>query len=180
MPLGRTQGCNRIRSRGTPVAWGSGMTLPARPAIPASTLSEAIGFSLPLERGPLVLLLDPDTAASAQLVEALRGSGYRVREAVTDTELLGELNPALGSLDRPAMVLVSVSGSNPGVLDILGAIEQSSGLPPCIALIPKDEDQLRDRAFENGVTAVVEKPYAPETVLAIVAEEVPAERIVAG
>jgi DNA-binding response OmpR family regulator len=155
------------------------MTISVRPARPAPLPPETIGFSLPSEGGPLVLLLEPDAEAGSRLHEALKRSGYRVREAVTTVELLGELSPALGPLDRPALVVVSVSESDGGVLDILEALEESSGLPPCIALVPKDRNDLRDQAFENGVTAVVEKPCSPQTVVAIAAEEVPAERIVA-
>ena len=155
------------------------MTISVRPARRPPLPLETIGFSLPSEGGPLVLLLEPDAEAGTRLREALERSGYRVREAVSAVELLGELSPALGSLDRPALVVVSVSESDSQVLDILEALEESSGLPPCIALVPKDRNDLRDRAFENGVTAVIETPCAPHTVVAIAAEEVPAERIVA-
>lgn len=126
-----------------------------------------------------MLLLEPDSEAGAQLKTALERGGYRVREAMTTVELLGELGAAQESLDRPALVVVSVSETDPGVLDILGAIEQSSGLPPCIALVPKDRHDLRDRAFEIAVTAVVEKPCVPQTVVAIVAEEVPPGLVIA-
>lgn len=134
--------------------------------MPAATAGDGPAvYTPPVDREPLVLVVDDYADARAMYVAWLELSGYRVAEAATAAEAL-----VLAQAHPPAAILMDLS--LPGV-DGIEATRRLRADPrtrhvPVLAVTGHVEPHVADAARAAGCDAFIVKPSpAPEVVRAI-------------
>ena len=126
---------------------------------------------------PCILLAEDDTEMRRLLAEAFREEGYGVRECTNGFKLLERLGNKLVArevlhYDAEEFDLIISDIRMPGVtgLSVLEGIHMFEGFPPMILITAFGDEETHARAAELGATAVFDKPFEIEDLLAKVRE----------
>jgi DNA-binding response OmpR family regulator len=116
--------------------------------------------------GDVRILVVEDTATMLILmVKILERAGYRVVATGDPRQVL-----PLAAEDRPDLVLVDLFMPHLDGLAVAAALGAAHGedAPPVVLLTGEDTDDIRRRAAEAGIRAVLCKPYGIDDLLACV------------
>jgi PAS domain S-box-containing protein len=115
-----------------------------------------------------VLVLDDRAVDREYLANVLADAGYRVLEASTGEEAL-----ALARAEYPALVIADVVSTMRGheFMRELRTEEATSNIPVIFSAAASSAEQARRLAEACGVSQVLVKPWEPEQVMGVVAEE---------
>ena len=129
----------------------------------------------PSRRGPRhVLLAEDNNEMRPLLVRAFVREGYRVTECFHGIDLLDRLNMLTSQVEyaspehKEHYDLIVSDIRMPGItaLDILRDIAPFEGLPPVILITAFGDEDTHAQAYELGVAAVFDKPFAFDDLLA--------------
>jgi CheY-like chemotaxis protein len=124
---------------------------------------------------PRVLLAEDDDAMRQLLAKALDADGYTAVECRDGVDLVGHL-AALGwcqaALGFDAIISDVLMPGWTG-LEILEALHDRAGFPPVILITAFGNNGTHARAEKAGVTAVLDKPFAIDELLAKLHKIVP-------
>jgi DNA-binding response OmpR family regulator len=116
-----------------------------------------------------ILLAEDDGDLRLVLAETLRDQGHQVNEVADGTGLAETLAAALGN-GPPAIDLVVADLHMPGwsPLGVLAALRSRPGFPPFILMSGFGDELERGRARQLGALGLLEKPFSPRALLALV------------
>jgi excisionase family DNA binding protein len=119
--------------------------------------------------GPLVLVVDDDTALRELLRLSLERAGYSVRQAENVTA-------ALAAIDERAPELVLLDVVMPGAdgWALLRRLEERHGSIPVIMYSGQVDDGIAGEAAERGASGFIGKPFDPDELVGRAMQLVPA------
>jgi PAS domain S-box-containing protein len=124
---------------------------------------------------PSVLILDHRASDREPLATVIAAEDYRVLEASTGEEAL-----ALAQAERPSLIIADILMPTMDGYEFVRALrvhEATSRVPVIFCTATYSADEVRRLAGACGVSRILVKPYEPEEIVRVVAEElsVPSE-----
>jgi two-component system KDP operon response regulator KdpE len=113
-----------------------------------------------LTDSPLVLVADQETSIRRLLQATLTGAGYRVRQAATGGELLGQM-----SVEDPSVILLDLGLPDCEGLELLPILEQRSKAA-VLVISARDATGQKVAALDLGASDYVTKPFDTDELLA--------------
>jgi CheY-like chemotaxis protein len=113
-----------------------------------------------------LVIVDDDGELALLLVPALRDAGYLVHSARGVEEAIRRLATAAAEGERPLvlcdLLLARVEGGLTGGIDVAAVASALVPAPPVLLLAETSGDEVRSRAMEAGVAALITRPLRSE------------------
>jgi len=124
---------------------------------------------------PRVLLAEDDNDMRTLLAWSLRKYGYEVVECTDGVQLLDNLSSFFFLEETAAFNLIISDIRMPGVtgLEVLEGMHEYKTFPPIILITAFGDEETHTQAHQFGVTAIFDKPFNLDDLLAKVQEIVP-------
>lgn len=142
-----------------------------RSKIKTNSLKKSKGFVR--TNSPLILLAEDEDEMRVLLGRALRKAGYRVIEDYDGESLHNDLilnflsNKKSENID---MIISDIRMPGPNVMEIVGKMNKTNGFPPVILITAFGDKKIHAEAKQIGVTAVFDKPFDIDELIAKVME----------
>src|ERR1700754_2520658 len=115
----------------------------------------------------LIGVVDDDQDVRTSLADLLRAGGYRAACFGTAEEFLHSPDK-----DECACVLADISMPGMSGIDLLERLAPTLASRPVIVMTGQAGDLWRDRALRAGAVGLVQKPFQPRALLALLAKSV--------
>jgi two-component system response regulator FixJ len=112
---------------------------------------------------PVVHLIDDDDAVRDAVSVLLRTRGLQVRAYASAEDFLGSA-PA----EAPGCVLTDVQMPQMTGLELLRRLGSARAVLPVIVMTGRSERTMADEAIRQGAVAFIDKPFAPDEIVAAV------------
>jgi CheY-like chemotaxis protein len=113
-----------------------------------------------------VLVLDDPESGRRLLATALAGEGYRLLEASTGEEAF-----ELARAERPELIIADVLMDDHEFVGKLRAHETTRTIPVILCTATDGAEEVRRAADAWSISQILVKPFEPEDVVQVVAEE---------
>ena len=124
---------------------------------------------------PCVLVAEDDDEMRKLLIRVLDGDGYATLACSNGIDLFTHLEPFLFNQNALEFKAIIADIRMPGLtgLEILEDLHDFKGFPPMILITAFGDASIHARAEMAGVTALLDKPFAIEDLLATLHEILP-------
>lgn len=117
-----------------------------------------------------ILLAEDDAAMRDLLTATLRSEGYKVVPARSGSEALERLGSARLGHRRYDAIVSDIRMPGPSGLDVLSGLRAAGERLPIVLITAFGSDATHARALRLGASAILDKPFLLETLVAVVDE----------
>jgi DNA-binding response OmpR family regulator len=122
---------------------------------------------------PRILVAEDDAAMRQLLAVALRSEGYHVVAVHDSRELLEKLGSATLSHHGYDAIVSDIRMPGPSGLEVLRGLRAARDRTPVVLITAFGSEETHARAAEIGASAILDKPFALEDLLGLVAQLLP-------